>query len=42
VQKGIETNTSVEIISPQFTAQDKFLLTGNYGLPDTAKIQLSK
>lgn len=40
VKKGIETTDKIEIISPTFTASDKFLLTGNYGLPDTAKVSI--
>ena len=40
VTKGIETTDKVEILSPQFSSSDKFLLTGNYGLADTAKIRI--
>ena len=40
VKKGIETNDKVEILSPAFTLDDKILLTGNYGLADTAKVQI--
>ncbi len=40
IKKGIETNENVEIISPPLTEQDKVLLTGNYGLPDTAKVKI--
>ena len=40
VTKGIETNDRIEILSPQFSASDKFLLTGNYGLGDTARIRI--
>ncbi len=42
VTKGIETGDWVEIISPSFNTADKILLTGNYGLPDTAKIKINK
>jgi biotin carboxyl carrier protein len=38
VKKGIENYDEVEIIDPQFLPDDKILLTGNYGLPDTAAI----
>lgn len=41
IQKGIESGTRVEILSPNFNAQDKILLTGNYGLGDTAKVIVS-
>ena len=38
VKKGLENNEQVEILSPVFSAADKILLTGNYGLTDTAKV----
>lgn len=38
IQKGLETGGYVEIKSPLFKQTDRFILTGNYGLPDTAKI----
>jgi len=38
--KGLETNDRIEILRPQFSPGEKFLLTGNYGLPDTAKIKI--
>ena len=40
VKKGIETSDKAEILSPLFTINDKILLTGNYGLADTAKVQI--
>jgi multidrug efflux pump subunit AcrA (membrane-fusion protein) len=40
VTKGLETGDRIEIISPTFSPSDKFLLTGNYGLPDTARIKI--
>lgn len=42
VIKGMETGNRVEIIRPQFSTTDKILLTGNYGLPDTAKVKIVK
>lgn len=42
VTKGLETNGQVEILSPAFTAADRFVLTGNYGLADTATIKIVK
>lgn len=42
VKKGIETKDRVEIISPVFTPTDKILVTGNYGLPDTAKVKVEE
>jgi multidrug efflux pump subunit AcrA (membrane-fusion protein) len=42
VTKGIETNTRVEITAPLFTPVDRIVVTGSYGLPDTAKIRITK
>ena len=42
VTKGLETADKVEILSPVLKATDKILLTGNYGLPDTAKVTVIK
>jgi multidrug efflux pump subunit AcrA (membrane-fusion protein) len=38
VKTGIETGEKVEIVSPGFSPQDRILLSGNYGLPDTALV----
>ena len=42
VTKGIETADRIEIISPRFSPNDKIIVTGNYGLADTAKIKIIK
>lgn len=42
VTKGLETTDRIEIVRPQFSPDDKILLTGNYGLPDTAKVKIVK
>lgn len=42
ITKGIETNGRIEIVSPQFSVSDKILISGNYGLPDTAKVKIMK
>jgi multidrug efflux pump subunit AcrA (membrane-fusion protein) len=42
VEKGIETGDSVEILFPRFNLDQKILQTGNYGLPDTAKVVIQK
>jgi hypothetical protein len=42
IKKGIETGDRIEIISPTFSATDRILVTGNYGLGDTAKVQIVK
>lgn len=40
VKKGIEAAGRIEILSPVFSAADKILLSGNYGLPDTARVSI--
>lgn len=40
VKKGIEAGDRVEILSPKFSPQDKIVVTGNYGLADTAKVKI--
>ncbi len=40
IKKGIETTDNVEILSPVFSSTDKILVSGNYGLPDTAKVKI--
>lgn len=42
IQKGLETPDKVEILSPALSIHDKVLLTGNYGLGDTAKVVINK
>ena len=41
VKTGIETGDKVEILSPEFSLQDKILLNGNYGLADTALVTVT-
>lgn len=40
VKKGIESNGRVEITDPPFSDKDKIVVTGNYGLPDTAHVTI--
>lgn len=42
VTKGFENNDEVEIIKPDFQPADRILVTGNYGLPDTARVTITK
>lgn len=42
VTTGIHDKHKIEIISPDLTPSDKILLTGNYGLPDTAIVKIMK
>jgi len=41
VKTGVETSDKVEILSPEFSPKDRVLVTGNFGLPDTALVILS-
>jgi multidrug efflux pump subunit AcrA (membrane-fusion protein) len=38
VKKGFENNEEVEITDPEFLRTDRIILTGSYGLPDTARV----
>jgi biotin carboxyl carrier protein len=40
VKKGIESAENIEIVSPAFSTTDRFVLTGNYGMEDTAIITI--
>ena len=42
VRKGIENSDGVEIIEPLFSTTDKILVSGNYGLPDTAAVIVAR
>lgn len=40
VEKGLESDSSVQIIAPQLSSSDRILTSGNYGLPDTAFVSI--
>jgi multidrug efflux pump subunit AcrA (membrane-fusion protein) len=40
VTKGFENSDEVQITEPVFLPSDRIILTGNYGLPDTARIEI--
>ncbi len=42
IKKGIENDDKVEILEPILSANDKILLTGNYGVADTIKVKVIK
>jgi len=42
IEKGLETKDSIEIKSPVFNKEDRILISGNYGVPDTLKIKIVK
>jgi len=38
ITKGLEVGNKVEILSPAFQPSDRILISGNFGLNDTAKV----
>lgn len=42
IRKGVELHDRVEIIEPLFGPKDLILVSGNYGLADTAKVLIGK
>ena len=42
VEKGMEFPDRIEILDPVFKGSDRILISGNYGLPDTAKVSIVK
>lgn len=41
VTVGNKNKNEIEIVAPQFTANDRILTNGNYGLPDTALVAVT-
>ena len=42
IRRGPEQNGRIQIDSPAFRPQDRILVTGNYGLDDTAAVKLTR
>jgi multidrug efflux pump subunit AcrA (membrane-fusion protein) len=42
IKKGIETDSVVQIMNSDLKPNDKIILSGAYGLPDTAKVEIQK
>jgi multidrug efflux pump subunit AcrA (membrane-fusion protein) len=42
VQTGMQNNEKLEIVTPIFSPSDRILVSGNYGLEDTAKVKIIK
>lgn len=40
VKTGLEVGNRIEIVSPKFSKDDRIVVTGNYGLTDTAKVKI--
>ncbi len=42
IKKGIENNDFVQIISGNITLEDRIIISGNYGMKDTASVKIEK
>lgn len=42
IKKGIENDSLAQILSPKLDTSDRIILTGAYGLPDTAQVEIEK
>lgn len=42
ITKGIENDSLVQILSPRLSSADRIIIDGAYGLPDTARVILTK
>jgi hypothetical protein len=42
IQKGIENDSLIQILKPQFNLSDRIIFDGAYGLPDTASVRIGK
>ena len=42
IEKGIENDSVIQILRPHLEPSDRILLTGAYGLPDTAEVEIVK
>jgi multidrug efflux pump subunit AcrA (membrane-fusion protein) len=42
VQKGIENDSLVQLVNTSLKPDDRVILTGHYGLPDTVKVEIQK
>lgn len=40
IKKGLESGNNIQVVEPALNDSDKIILTGNYGLSDTAKINI--
>lgn len=42
IKKGIESGGNIQVLEPVLNDSDRIILTGNYGLSDTAKVAVQK
>lgn len=42
IRKGIETDERVQVLSENLTVKDRIIISGNYGLSDTASVNIQK
>ena len=40
IQKGIESDSLVQVLNPKLNLSDRIIYSGSYGLPDTAKVSV--
>jgi biotin carboxyl carrier protein len=40
IKKGVESGNNIQVVEPALNNSDKIILTGNYGLSDTAKVKV--
>lgn len=40
IDPGVSNKEVIEVKSPIFNTEDQFLISGNYGLPDTALVKV--
>ncbi|MNJ93974.1 HlyD family secretion protein [compost metagenome] len=42
VKRGLENKDKIEVLSPVFNVRDRIVMTGNYGMTDTARVKVVK
>ncbi len=42
ITKGIENDSVVQVLNSNLKPDDKVILSGAYGLPDTVKVEIQK
>ena len=42
IKRGIENDSVVQILNSNLNPEDRIILSGAYGLPDTAKVEIQK
>jgi hypothetical protein len=42
IETGNKSETEIEILKPEFKAEDRIIYSGNYGLADTAYVKIKR